>query len=142
MTVYFETSAIVKLVMFEEGSDRADALWDASDLVVTSSLSYAEARAAIAAGRRSGRLTRKGMADAKGALDGRFEEFDQVEVTSNLVRAAGDLAEEHALRGYDAIHLASALTLEAPELTLVTWDRDLAIAGERVGLDLAGIAPG
>lgn len=142
MTVYFETSAIVKLVMIEEGSDRADALWDASDLLVTSRISYAEARAALAAGRRSGRLTRKGMADAKSALDGRFEEFDHVEVTPHLVRAAGDMAEEHSLRAYDAIHLASALSLEAPELTLVTWDGDLAIACKRVGFDLAGIVPG
>ena len=141
MTVYFETSAIVKLVMIERGSDRADALWDASDLLVTSRLSYAEARAALAAARRSGRLTRKGMEDAKTALDGRFEEVDQVEVTPDLVRSAGDLAEEHGLPGYDAIHLASALSLEAPELILVTWDQDLAIAGERVGLGLAGIVP-
>jgi len=139
LTVYFDTSAIVKLVMIEEGSDRADALWDASDLLVTSRLSYAEARAALAAARRSGRLTRKGMEDARSALDGRFEELDQAEVTPDLVRSAGDLAEEHGLRGYDAIHLASALSLEAPELTLVTWDHDLAIAGERVGLGLAGI---
>ena len=81
MTVYFDTSAIVKLVMIEEGSDRADALWDASDLLVTSRLSYAEARAALAAARRSGRLTRKGMEDARSALDGRFEELDQAAVS-------------------------------------------------------------
>jgi predicted nucleic acid-binding protein len=142
VTTYFETSAIVKLVMIEEGSDRADALWDSSDLLVTSRLSYAEARAALAAARRSGRLTARGLEDAKGALDGRFEECDQVEVSADLVRSAGDIAEEHGLRGYDAIHLASALALETTELILVTWDPDLARAGRRVGFDLAGIAIG
>ena len=138
MTTYFETSAIVKLVMIEEGSDRADVLWDSSDLVVTSRLSYAEARAALAAARRSGRLASRGLEQAKDALEARFEELDQVEVTANIVRSAGGLAEQHGLRGYDVVHLASALALETSELILVTWDSDLAKAGRRVGFDLAG----
>jgi len=45
-----------------------------------------------------------------------------------LARAAGDLAERHALRGYDAVHLASALAIGDPGLVIATWDRDLASA--------------
>lgn len=142
MTTYFETSAIVKLLVAEEGSNRAGLLWDASDLIATSTISYAEARAALAAALRARRLTPTGLQGAKVALEDRFRRFDRVEVSEDLVRSAGDLAEEHELRGYDAIHLASALSLEAPETILVTWDHDLARAGRRVGLDLAGIAPG
>jgi uncharacterized protein len=138
VTTYFETSAIVKLVMIEEGWDRADVLWDSSDLLATSRLSYTEARAALAAARRSGRLTSRGLEQAKDALEARFEELDQVEVTANIVRSAAELAEQHGLRGYDAVHLASALALETSELILVTWDSDLARAGRRVGFDLAG----
>lgn len=141
MTTYFETSAIVKLLVAEEGSDRADALWDASDLLVTSRLSYAEARAALAAARRDGRLTERSQEDAKDALEERFRELDQVEITGELVRLAGDLAERHALRGYDAIHLASALVLGAGDGILVTWDRDLVRAGHASGLNLAGLRP-
>jgi predicted nucleic acid-binding protein len=43
-----------------------------------------------------------------------------------LAVMAGDIAERHALRGYDAVHLATALSIH--ELVLVTWDRDLARA--------------
>ena len=138
MTTYFETSAIVKLVMIEDGSDRADVLWDSSDLLLTSRLSYVEARAALAAARRSGRMTSRGLEQAKEALEARFDELDLVEVTANIVRSAGDLAEQHGLRGYDAVHLASALALETSDLILVTWDGDLAKASRRVGFDLAG----
>ena len=138
MTTYFETSAIVKLVMIEGGSDRADVLWDSSDLLLTSRLSYVEARAALAAARRSGRMTSRGLEQAKEALEARFDELDLVEVTANIVRSAGDLAEQHGLRGYDAVHLASALALETSDLILVTWDGNLAKAGRRVGFDLAG----
>jgi predicted nucleic acid-binding protein len=139
VTTYFETSAIVKLVMMEEGSDRADILWDSSDLLATSRLSYAEARAALAAARRTGRLTSRGLEQAKDALNARFAELDQVDVTAKIVRSAGDIAEQHELRGYDAVHLASALALETTELILVTWDSDLARAGRQVRFDLAGI---
>jgi uncharacterized protein len=35
----------------------------------------------------------------------------QVKVTQELIQLAGNLAEKHALRGFDAIHLASAVML-------------------------------
>lgn len=47
--------------------------------------------------------------EAVEALDEDWETLDKPEVSEDLVREAGDLAEEHALRGFDAIHLASAL---------------------------------
>jgi predicted nucleic acid-binding protein len=137
---YFETSAIVKLVIAEEGSQEAGALWDASDVAVTSKLAYAEARAALAAARRSRRLSSDGLSDATSALEARFAELDLIEVTDEVVRSAGDLAEEHALRGFDALHLASALALGA-EVILVTWDRVLAKAARALRFDLAGARP-
>jgi len=45
-----------------------------------------------------------------------------------LARAAGELAERHALRGYDAVHLASAIAIDDPNLVMATWDRDLSAA--------------
>lgn len=45
-----------------------------------------------------------------------------------LARSAGELAERHALRGYDAVHLASATAIDDPDLVIATWDRDLASA--------------
>jgi predicted nucleic acid-binding protein len=124
-------------VITEEGSQEAGALWDASDVATTSRLAYAEARAALAAARRSRRLSSDALSDAKSALEERFAELDLIEVTEEVVRSAGDLAEEHALRGFDALHLASALALGA-QVVLVTWDQDLAKAGRALGFDLAG----
>ena len=45
-----------------------------------------------------------------------------------LARTAGELAERHALRGYDAVHLASATAIDDPDLVIATWDRDLTAA--------------
>ncbi len=139
MNSYFETSAIVKLVVLEDGSDEAGSLWDASDLVITSRLAYPEARAALAAARRAHRLSESGLREGSLALEGRFQEIDLIEVTPAIARSAGDLAEEHGLRGYDAVHLASALAIDSQRLVVVTWDRDLAVASHTEGFDLAGI---
>lgn len=48
-----------------------------------------------------------------------------VEVGLRLARSASALAERHGLRGYDAVHLAAALSLDDPELVVATWDRAL-----------------
>ena len=135
MNVYLDTFALVKLVVEEEGSEEAGAIWDAADVVLTNRISYAEARAALAMARRLGRLTPAGLSHAKQALEERFRALLLVEVTDDLVRSAGDLAEVHGLRGYDAVHLASALTAESPNLVMGTWDQDLGKVARRMGLD-------
>lgn len=53
-----------------------------------------------------------------------------------LARHAGELAEQHALRGYDAVHLATAMATDAPDLALVTWDHDLASAALALGITI------
>jgi uncharacterized protein len=91
-------------------------------------LIYPEARAAAAAAHRGGRIDARALRNAAGSIDALCEELDVIGLDAALARAAGDLAERHALRGYDAVHLASALAIEDPDLVMVTWDRDLAAA--------------
>jgi uncharacterized protein len=71
-----------------------------------------------------------------------FEELQgdliTVGIDSALARRAGEHAEDLGLRGYDAVHLATALELGDKEVVIVTWDRDLARAIERIGLSIAG----
>ncbi len=43
--VYFDSSAFVKLVVDEDGSELAAALWDGCDAAVSSRLAYPEVRA-------------------------------------------------------------------------------------------------
>ena len=139
MNTYFETSAILKLMVTEHGTDLAEQLWDASDLVVTSRLSYPESRAALAAAHRARRLTAGQLRESKRALESYFWEIDLIEVTPSIAEHAGDLAEEHSLTGYDSVHLASALAFDAESVILATWDRAIARAARAVGFALAGI---
>ena len=55
-----------------------------------------------------------------------------------LARDAGELADELGLRGYDSVHLASALALGGDDVALITWDVDLRAAAADVGLSTGG----
>jgi uncharacterized protein len=120
--VYFDASALVKLVVEEEGSDVAAALWDGCDAALSSRIAYPEVRAALAAAHRNHDLDDDGHATAVRDWEEFWAAVRPVELTRDVERRAGDLALHRALRGADAIHLASALTIHAPELVLAAWD--------------------
>ncbi len=66
-----------------------------------------------------------------------MEQLRLVEPTASVIRAAGQIAEEYGLRAYDAVHLASALSLGDRQVVVATWDADLARAAREVGLAVA-----
>jgi len=83
------------------------------------------------------RLTRGHLATAVAELDDLVTEVDHIEITPELARQAGDLAEVHDLRGYDAVHLAAARSVADDDLVLVTGDTDLATAAIATGLTVS-----
>jgi predicted nucleic acid-binding protein len=103
----------VKLYVEEAGTSDVKAGVDRADAVATVRVTYAEARAALARHRRDGALTSSQLRHAVGELDREWAAYNVLDVTETLVRAAGALAERHALRGYDAVQLASALEVRA-----------------------------
>jgi predicted nucleic acid-binding protein len=137
---YLDTSALVKLLLRDEDDrETARTLIAAMDASFTSRIAYPEARAALAAARRAGRLAPRAYPSALRDLDRAVGSFRIVELHPALARAAGDIAERFALRALDAVHLASALALGGSDTVVVTWDRTLASAAAAAGL---GIAPG
>lgn len=56
-----------------------------------------------------------------------------IAIDEPLARQAGDLANQHALRGYDAVRLACALHLEGDDNILATWDNALNAAASATG---------
>ena len=135
MTIaYFDSSALVKLIIDEPGSEQAAQLWDGADAVLTSRVAHPEVRAALAAAERSGRLDTGAHRQAKASWAELREALRLVELTPQLETDAADLAERHALSGFDAIHLASALTIAMTPVILATWDARLHQASRAVGL--------
>lgn len=111
MILYLDTSSLVKLYVDEPGSEDVLRLVDQAELVTTSVVAYAEARAALARRRREKYLKPAGHRRAKAALDADWDSILTLEVGETLAKSAGDLAERHGLRGFDALHLASYLLI-------------------------------
>ncbi len=124
--------------MFDEpGSLLAAELWDRAELVVSSQLVYPEARAAAAAARRGRRITSATLRRAVDRIDGLCAELDVIGLDPDLAHTAGELAEAHDLRGYDAVHLATALSIDVDSMLLATWDGDLARAAIAAGCSVS-----
>jgi uncharacterized protein len=134
---YFDTSAVVPLLIAEPGSARAASLWDGADRVVSVRLIYPETRAALAQAERLGRLTARQLRDAVSGFDSLFEEIDLVEIDDALARRAGELAEVRQLRGYDAVHLAAADRVRDPNVVVIAGDGALLDAAAAEGMTVA-----
>lgn len=137
MITYFDTSILMKLLVDDEAfRAESERLWLDSDFVVCAEIGYTEARAALAAARRNERLTAAALDTAMDQLELLWGQVSVVVVDTELVRAAGVLAERDALRGYDAVHLAAAV---AGQVTVVaSADQHLVEAARRRGLGVAG----
>ena len=123
--VYFDSSALVKLVVEEPGTDLASELWDGCDAALSSRLAHPEVCAALSAARRNSDLTEGELRTALAIWDEFWAAVRPVELTPSVERRAGELAGQRALRGADAVHLASALTLGSSDLVVAVWDRRL-----------------
>lgn len=134
MIAYFDTAAIIPLIIDEVSTGQCTRLWNESSRVVSVRLLYPEARAALARAQRMGRLTRPQLTAAVDELESILTEVDHVEVTDQLAHEAGELAQRHGLRGYDAVHLAAAAAVADGDVVLVTGDADLAVAARAVGI--------
>jgi predicted nucleic acid-binding protein len=123
-------------VIAEEGSELASELWATPHSGTSSILAYPEGCAALAAARRGARLTAAAHRRALGDFESLHGELSLIGIDIQLAREAGELAEEFALRGDDAVHLASALST-GEAITLVSWDENLRRAAARTGCALA-----
>ena len=137
--IYLDTSALLKLYVQEKRSEEVSALLVRADGAGTSILTYTEMASAMSRAVRM-RLILNDEAEStwKKFLHD-WPEFIRLKVSAPLTERAASLAWEFGLRGYDAMHLASALiwqeALETP-VCLATFDRLLWEAGKNAGIEI------
>ena len=128
--IYLDASALVKLIVTEPESSALLAFLRSRPDRLSSALSLTEVPRALRRAHFGGAVRRRAQRLlARLAL---------VDVDRRILSAAVAL-EPPALRTLDAIHLATALVVREDLAGLVTYDRRLAAAAER--LDLEVLAP-
>lgn len=135
MIAYFDTSALVPLLIDEPTSAICERLWDDAEDVVSVRIAYVEAAAAIAKARRLERLTRAQQRGALRLLDEIWDQLQIVDVDEPLVHRAGVLADLHSLRGYDATHCAGAESINDADVVAASGDRHLIAAWGALGMN-------
>lgn len=139
MIVYGDTSALVKLFVWEGGADETRKLLGEARMLGTAVLTRAELAAALARGARRGYLLAEEAEAARRRLREVWDSWVRVAVDAEVVARAEEMAWRHGLRGYDAVHLAAALVWKEGAgypITLVTFDRELGEAARKEGLEV------
>ena len=126
MSIYFDSSALVKLVVQEPKSDalRRFMRRHARERRVTSALARVEVVRAVAAGGPGA------VAHARRQL----ARIDQLAIDRDLLDAAATLAPGVVLRSLDAIHLAAARALGTELMSVLTYDRRMQAAATALGV--------
>jgi predicted nucleic acid-binding protein len=131
MRVYMDSSALIKRVILEQEStelvDFLDAHYQQVDLLASSSLAWVEVSHAVLARAKS-------PANAGDLIDGAMSGIDERPMTADVVSVARRI-EPLVLRSLDAIHLATAVLIDAD--LVVTYDDRLADACRRNSLAVA-----
>ena len=139
---FWDSSAIVPLIIDEPGRDRMLALLEADPLMVVWWGTPVELVSALARRERDGTLPTAAASAAVERVRRLERAWHQVAPTDVLRQHAQRLLRVHPLRATDSLQLAAALRVAGDDpasIDFVTLDQRLLDAAQREGL---GIAPG
>jgi len=134
---YFDTSALIKRFVEEPGSNRVDAVLAGEPILATSKVAFAEVHAGLARKLREKALTTTAYRKTSRAFDTDWRAYLRVDLADGLLLIVRDLVRRHPLRGFDAIHLASAMRLQeqlGEEVQVIASDDRLLTAAREEGL--------
>ena len=138
MILYMDTSALMKRYIYEQGSDEVIGWMGTADMIGTALITRVELAATITRAIRGKRLPEKDAIEMLDEFRANWLNFQHVNIDDALIVRADGLAGAFALRGYDAVHLACALTwsdLLGMPVSLATFDMELHAAAKRSGIE-------
>jgi uncharacterized protein len=125
LTLYLDSSALVKRYVAEDGSDEVRAAMEAADICSACQVGFVETVRAVARAEGDRALER---------VEDDWKAFDLADVDQALADRAAQVALSSGLRALDALHLAAALELPDDNPVFATWDARLHRAAREQGL--------
>ncbi len=138
---FWETSALVPLVVAEPQTPRVRRWMAEDDDVVVWTLTRVELLSALARRRREIGVSPAGLVAARRAILSVWDRWSEVSAVDLVRRQAERIVESHPLRAADALQIGAALVAAGDDpqsLTFVTLDADQAEAAGREGLLVLG----
>lgn len=137
MTLYAETSAVLRWLFAEEGGEAVRGTLESASKVATSRLTLIETRRVVYRAEREGRVTSAQAADLRAIFAQAASTWAVLEISDEVARRAEAGFPVEPVRTLDAIHLASALFLREvlPDLAIVTTDERVRANAHALGLE-------
>jgi len=140
--IYLDTSALIKRYIWESGSEHVRQVFRENAVIVTSKIAYPEVYAAFTRRMREGHLVPIRYRQVCRLFEREWPAYLIIEVHDEVLRLSRDLIIKHPLRGFDALHLASAKSLwqhlKTP-LTFVCADQRLLESAKAEGFKLLAV---
>ena len=140
--IYFDTSALVKRFVQEKGSPVVQSLFKSAAGIATAKIAYAEIFAGLSRKLRERSVSKAQYSTACRQFESEWHAYVRIELQDDILALARDLIQRHPLRGFDAVHLASALRLKAAiaeEMRFVAADKNLLKAAQSEMLDAINV---
>jgi uncharacterized protein len=137
MILYLDTSALLKRYFQESYSEEVAEMWNKAEIIATSSVAYAETMATLYRKKKEAGLSQKVTQNLTHGFQQDWGGFVRVEVTDDLNEYIDTVVKNHYLRGFDAIHLASAVVIHERlphNFFFACFDQKLNQAARREGL--------
>ena len=134
MNAYFDTSALVPLLIEEPTSASFDDLWRSAEKITSTRLLFVETASTLERARRADRISRSGVSAALERLEEMWREMVVIELNQPLMLQAAVLASNFGLRGFDAVHCAAAFGLDDDDVIAASSDSRLNEAWSSLGL--------
>jgi predicted nucleic acid-binding protein len=134
MLAFFDSSAFVKRYVAEEGTEAVLSLCDRASEIGLSGIALPEIISAFRRLRREGTISDVQYRQLKSSLLTDIEDAAVCDLTPQVLAHAMASLEANVLRGMDALHIGSALTLKAD--VFVSADRRQCDAAARAGLNV------
>lgn len=138
MRIFFDTSALTKRYVEEEGSGKVRALCAQADALGVSVLVLPELISTLCRLVREGRLSAEEYQSLKAAVQADLSDADLCDVSQEIFEQAIRCLELHPLRTLDALHVGSALVYQ-PDL-FVSADRRQTEAADREGIPVLDLS--
>ena len=137
MTVFFDSSALVKRYIEEDGREQVIAFFEEADAIGVSVICFPELISAFCRMQREGDLDKDQYERIKGEMIVDFEDLSIYSITRQARECATPLLETNTLRGMDALYIGCAIEWHAD--IFVSGDKRQITAAQNEGLEVVEV---
>jgi predicted nucleic acid-binding protein len=133
VTMYVDSSALVKRYLDEPDADRVGRLLASDNQLVTARHTIVEVRRNLARV-----LVGRAHTEARATFASEIAAFAVVDLDRETIEIAATIGEQLGVRTLDAIHLGAAQRVGGPPMTFLTFDHRQAQAARTLGYTVSG----